>query len=293
MYYAGIDIGGTSVKLGVMDENRQLVWEHAIPSVINDPQGMADAIAAALRTAPYTVAAAGISCAGRVDRLRRCVTASNLRWMRVPFHPMMTAALGCPVAIDNDVAGAMYGEWRMGAAKGIGNLVYFTIGTGIGSAMLLNGRPFRGHDNTAGEAGHMITHADGEPCPCGGHGCWERYASASALERRAGMSCREVFARAAAGDAQADAVLEDYVHELCIGLSNICCILYPAVIMLGGGITGAGDALLDRIRRQMRDKRPGLVSQEPPEIILATLGNKAGVIGGCMMAMDLLAEGAQ
>ena len=287
-YYAGIDIGGTSVKLGIMEEQGNVVWEGSVPTIPGDAPLMADKITAALQESGYAFQAAGISCAGRVFKDTGRVIASNLRWVNVPFVAMMETRLNCPIAIDNDVAGAMYGEWSLGVCRHVNYVAYVILGTGVGGAFIIDGKPFRGYNNTGGEVGHMITHADGLLCACGGHGCFEQYASARALSRMAGgITTQEVFRLAAEGDAHMLQVLDEYAHELAIGLANIIGVFRPQLVVLGGGLAGAGDALLDRVKYQLHNHCPAMPRQEIPKIMLATLGNRAGMIGGAMMARDL------
>jgi len=285
MCYAGIDIGGTSVKLCMMDEQGSIVWEDSIPTIPGDAELIADRITTALQASGIAFKAAGISCAGRVFKATGKVIASNLKWMNVPFVSMMEERLGCPVVIDNDVAGALYGEWSIGACRHVNYVAYVILGTGVGGAFIIDGKPFRGHNNTGGEVGHMITHADGRPCACGGRGCFEQYASAPALSRMAdGLPTQEIFRLAAEGDADMQHILDEYAHELAIGLANIIGTFRPELVVLGGGLANAGDALLNRVKDQLHHHCPSMPTQEIPEIRLATLGNKAGMIGGAMMA---------
>lgn len=288
MCYAGIDIGGTSVKLCMMDKQGSIVWEGSIPTIPGDAALMADRITAALQASGIAFKAAGISCAGRVFKATGKVIASNLKWMNVPFVSMMEERLGCPVVIDNDVAGALYGEWSIGSCRHVNYVAYVILGTGVGGAFIIDGKPFRGHNNTGGEVGHMITHADGLPCACGGRGCFEQYASAPALSRMAGgLPTQEIFRLAAEGDADMQRILDEYAHELAIGLANIIGTFRPELVVLGGGLANAGDALLNRVKDQLHHHCPSMPTQEIPEIRLATLGNKAGMIGGAMMARAL------
>ncbi len=288
MYYAGIDVGGTTVKLGILNEDRKIVWRQEIPTLRGSAERLSRAIAEALSECGLPLRAAGIACAGRVNLISRRVTASNLQWESVPFAEIMENALGCPTVIDNDIAGALMGEWKLGACAGERYVMYMALGTGIGGAFLIDGRPFRGWDNAGGEIGHMVTHADGLPCVCGGRGCFEQYASAKALEQKAGgVSAKEVFERAAMGDAAMDEVLNDYVHELVIGMAGLLSVFRPRLVVIGGGLSLAGEALLSRIRKQLAECCPCLPRQDKPRIVAAGLGNNAGFIGGAMMAMEI------
>lgn len=288
MYYAGIDVGGTTVKLGVLNEDRKTVWRREIPTIRGNAEELSRTIAEALSEADLPLQAAGIACAGRVNLVTRRVTASNLQWDSEPFADLMADALGCPVAIDNDIAGALMGEWKLGACAGEKYVMYMALGTGIGGAFLINGQPFRGWDNTGGEIGHMVTHADGLPCVCGGQGCFEQYASAKALERNAGgISAKEVLLRVERGEMAMRKTLDDYVHELVIGMAGLLSVFRPQLVVIGGGLSLAGEVLLSRIREQLANRCPCLPKQDKPRIVAACLGNDAGFIGGAMMAMEI------
>lgn len=294
MLFAGIDVGGTAVKLGVLDENGQVIFSGAVDSIAEDPEALAERIAEGLAAYKGRLAAAGISCAGRVELVNRTVIAGNLRWYDVPFADIMEKKLGCPVAIDNDVAGALMGEWKFGACVGEKHVAYVTLGTGVGGAFLIDGKPFRGYNNTGAEVGHMITHADGLPCTCDGRGCFEQYASATALIRIAGgVEPKEIFRRAEEGDGAMNAVLEEYAHEIAIGLAGIICVFRPQQIVIGGGISNAGEPFLRRVRDHINNKCPSIPSQEKPRVELAKLGNMAGVIGGGVMAMELYRKNSE
>ena len=287
--YAGIDIGGTTVKLGCVCSDGSLLRQSSIPTVKGNAQILAERIKEEINSFGIPIRAAGCSCAGRVNHITGTVIASNLQWNGEPFAAVLERALGVPTHVDNDVAGALRGECAIGACKGEKNVVYLSIGTGIGGAFLMDGKPFRGYNNTGGEVGHMITHGDGIPCACGGHGCFEQYASASALSRMAGgAAVPEVFARAEAGDARMCEVLDAYTHELAIGLSGLIAIFRPQVLVIGGGVSEAGDSFLRRVRVHVYEKCPSTPAQEKPDIRLAQLGNMAGVIGGAMLAMSAL-----
>ncbi len=288
MFFAGIDIGGTTVKSTVMNEFGRIVYQSTIGSVKGDPYKLAENIASGLSGFRSPITAAGLSCAGTVNRITHTITASNLKWMEVPFESIMEEVLHCPVAADNDVAGALCAESRAGVCAGEKYVVYISLGTGIGGAFLVDGKPFRGFDNTGGEIGHFITHADGLPCPCGGRGCFEQYASSGSMTKRAGVPVREIFRQVRAGNPQMIAILNDYVHELCIGLAGIVHIFRPHMVVLGGGIGAAGEELLGRVRAEMEGHCPSIPNTPMPVFVSAMLGNLAGSVGGCFLAGDLM-----
>lgn len=288
MYYAGIDVGGTSVKLGIFDDAGEMCKSGAVATVREDPYALAQRIAQGLRAMELPFETAGVCTAGCVNLETGLVQASNLGWQDVPLAQILQDALGCPVAIDNDAAGALMGEWKRGACRNEQNILYLTLGTGVGGAFVVNGKPLRGHDNMGGEVGHIITHADGLPCPCGAHGCFEQYASATALMRMAGgLDGAQVFARAAQGDAEMNRVLDAYAHELAIGIVSMVELLRFEVVVLGGGVSQAGEALLSRVRKEMQRVRSDPSTEGKPRLMTASLGNAAGIVGAGMMAIEL------
>jgi len=296
MFFAGIDIGGTAVKLGVLcDEKGKLVYTTRKETGRLSPEDMAAAIAelyfeaeeAIQKQYGSPISGVGAVCAGHVHPESGLVTAGNLQWLKVPFGALLREKLGVPVALDNDVQGALYGEWKYGICRGVQNVVYVTLGTGIGGAFLINGATYRGENNEGAEIGHLVTHADGESCSCGGRGCWEVYASAVALSRYAGgAQPKEIFTKAAAGDEQMRGALKRYVHELNIGLSSLHSMLRPDMIVLGGGLSEAGKALLGPVTEELNANSPSIPLGKPANVQLASLGNQAGMLGAALIAMD-------
>lgn len=287
MLIAGVDIGGTSVKLGIVDETNALVAMHAIPSVHGDPSAMVAAIAKALEAFALPFEAVGVATAGRVDRLDGTVTASNLGWANVPLETLLRDALGVPVAVDNDAQAALVSEWQTGVCKGVSDVVYLTLGTGIGGAFIVSGRPARGYGNTGGEVGHMITHAGGLPCPCGQRGCFERYAAARVLQEMAnaeGISIQRLFADAEAGKPRAAQRVDDYLAELCYGLLSLFRIFAPQMVVIGGGLSNLGEPFAERLKRTLKAHTEPIHRFRMPEIRLAESRNDAGILGGAAIA---------
>lgn len=279
----GIDIGGTSAKVGVLEPDGCLTVLGQVQSVIGDPGQMVERLAA--KVDPVDASIVGIGTAGRVDQATGLVTASNLGWRDVPLRSMLEERLGRPVWVDNDAQAALTAEWYGGVCRGMQTAVYITLGTGIGGAVLLNGRPWRGHDNTAFELGHIVTHGDGLPCTCGKRGCYEVYASAGALSRMAGgMTVKDLLEGVKAGDAELRGIFDAYLHELAIGLGGIISLFQPQAIVIGGGISAAGDFLLDGVRRAVRDIYAEHPWQFGGEIHLASHQNDAGMIGAAVLA---------
>lgn len=282
MRIAGIDIGATTVKMGVLEEDGRLSPIGSLPTPIGAPERLADAVADAVSR--MDVQMVGIGSAGAVVA-HNYVTSNNLSWVGVPFGDMMRARLSCPVWLDNDAQAALMAEWHDGACKGMRDVIYLTLGTGVGGAALVDGRPWRGRDNTGAEFGHMITHTDGLPCSCGGVGCFELYASASALSRMGGgRTTREIVAGAENGDPDCSRAFEEYLHELATGIRSINEIFVPECFVLGGGLSAAGDPLLSGVKRHVKALYGLYPLAMSFDIRLAARHNDAGMIGAAALA---------
>lgn len=286
MRIAGIDIGGMSTKIGVLDEKTGFSPDSVVPTRIGEVERMADDLAEII--CALTVDRVGVGTAGAVNHLTGLVDAGNLYWFNAPLQRLLQDRLDVPVWVDNDANAALAAEWYDGACTGAQNAVYLTLGTGIGGALLLNGRPWRGHTNTAGELGHIITHADGLKCTCSRRGCLEMYASATALSRMGGgIPAKEIIDAARDGDAQMRKVFDQYIHELGIGLVSLIMVFNPEVIVLGGGISRAGEFLLTNIRAEIDRQYERRRSYFTGEIRLAAARNDAGMIGAAVLAKNM------
>ena len=233
MRIAGVDIGGTSIKVGIFDGD-VLIRKDSRRTPFGNPDAVCDLIAGMLRG--QNVQLVGVGTAGSVEFRTGTVSAGNLGWVRVPLRHMLARRLGVPVWVDNDAQAAIMAEWHNGSCAGAVCAVYLTLGTGIGGAMIIGGKPYRGKNNLGAEFGHMITHPDGPRCSCGRHGCLEYYASATALRRMSGgRSCRAVIDAAKAGDRAMLDTFSTFVRELCIGLNTLIMAFDPEYIVLGGG----------------------------------------------------------
>ena len=285
-YIAGVDIGGTSVKFGVLEEDGSLIDSTQVPSVVGDPEAMVELVARLVEESPYPIAMVGVGAPGAVLMPQDLVTASNLKWHDVPFRAMLARRLNRPVWVDNDAQAQMAAEWWSGACKGINNVVYLAFGTGVGGAMMINGKPWRGHQNTAGELGHMITHADGEPCSCGMKGCYEVYASASALVRMGGgrKSAKEIIDLAREGDGEMTKVFGQYLHEVALGIAGYYMVFRPEAIVLGGGISAAGEFFLEGVKQALREIQPNFAEGACRRMCLAMYRNEAGMRGAAALA---------
>lgn len=202
----------------------------------------------------------------------------------LPLAALLRRASGLPAVVINDGHAAMLAEMRSGALQNVQTGILLTLGTGIGGGIVINGQCWRSPTGLAPELGHIITHSDGLPCPCGQCGCFEQYASATALIRMAGgESPADLIARARSGNAAAQAVFAQYVHELCTGIVSLNSIFAPEVVALGGGISEAGDFLLDACHTTLAR----LHATPQPTLRLAAHRNTAGIIGGAIASLKL------
>lgn len=288
MRIAGVDIGGTSIKIGVFEDDT-LLHKTSIKTPYADPSEACARITSFL--SEHHVQLVGVGTAGSVNPTDGIVSASNLGWESVPLKEMLSSSLNVPVWIDNDAQAALTAEWYNGVCQGVECALYLTLGTGIGGAMIIDGKPYRGPHHLAAEFGHMIIHPNGHRCACGRKGCLEYYASASSIKRMArGRSAYSVITAAKAGEAYSQRIFNRYIHELCIGLSNLIMTFDPQIIALGGGLSGAGDFLTDACQREL--KRIFSETTDPLfcSIRIAKHQNDAGIIGSAMLARYALAD---
>ena len=307
----GIDIGGTDIKLGLVEGEGEILASGKIPT---RPAEGPDAAAARVRLwladnarGAGPIAAAGVDCAGLIDGERGFLHVSpNLSgWENVPLRDIFERELGVPAIVENDANAAAYGEWAMGAGRGLRNFVCLTLGTGVGGGVVINGALYRGSTGFAGEIGHTVISAEGPPCACGNRGCLEALIGAKAIvERALGMlrssgesssawgdspTVETLSRAAAAGDAVAAAAFEETGRWLGIALANVVHILAPEAIAIGGGVAGAGDLILEPARATMRDCVMD-TTMASTRIVPAELGNRASVIGVSLLALGRLNE---
>ena len=287
------DVGGTTIKAEVIAGDRTLAAERR-PT----PPGAAalDAIADLGTTLMRTtdVAAAGVAVRGLVDRKRGVgIFSANIGWRDLPIAAPLTQRWKLPVRVDHDVTMAGWAEWRRGAGRGVADLVYLSLGTGISAAIVSGGRLVRGGAGQAGEVGHVVVDPDGPDCGCGGRGCLEAVASAAAIrreyERRSGQpvdGAEAVLARVAT-DPTAAAVVDRAVAALGDGLAALVQLLAPARIVVGGGLAMAGDSLLEPLRAVLTGRCRVVAA---PEVVTAELGARAGVVGAALLGCQALAD---
>lgn len=283
----GIDVGGTAIKFALVSDGEVLLRAQC-PTPTGDPPALAKAAAALIReNAPdWEMLPIGFACAGDVDPKTGLVSADNLGWRNVPLGSLLREALGRDVLLEQDTHAAMMAEWANGSLKGEKNALYLTIGTGVGGGAILDGRPYREIRRPGSEFGHMITHAGGEPCPCGERGCYERYASSAALVRRAKgyKNAKEIVDAVQRNDPAILPIWESYIEEVCVGLVSLMAIFYPEVISIGGGISASGDFLLNAILKGLSHHEGYRKYYSHIRIRLADFGNDAGVLGAAAAA---------
>ena len=286
MRIAGVDIGGTSIKLGIFEDD-VLIFKTSAKTPFGDPKGVCDVIAQLLEH--QNVELVGVGSAGSVEFRHDTVSASNLGWEGVKLRQMLTERLGLPVWVDNDAQAAAMAEWHDGVCQGAECALYLTLGTGIGGAMIVNGQPYRGPNNLGAEFGHMIIHPNGPRCACGRRGCLEYYASATGMKRMAhGQSAYAVIQRAKAGNIKNLSIFERYVRELCIGLNNLIMIYDPQVIVLGGGVSGAGEFLSDACQKELERIFADTTDPLYCKVKIAKHQNDAGILGAALLAKQKL-----
>ena len=299
IYRIGVDIGGTSVKLAVIDEDFNVLDKTRFPTGAGcNSDSIVNGIIEHCRPLieKYNPVSIGIGSAGRIDSANGIViTAGNLPFRNEPVAIRIQNELKLPTFIDNDGSCAIIGEKAAGACKGSRDALIVTIGTGIGGAIVIDDKVVRGHNNRAGELGHFVIDRNGEQCECGLHGCFEQYASATALIRQTKKACENapesILARLAkdgidgktAFDAKeqgcpvAIELLSEYGRILADGLNSLIHIFQPQVIAITGGVANQGDKLLELVNPYLY-----------PEcaVVTTTLGGNGGIIGAALLGTD-------
>lgn len=306
----GFDIGGTKIAAGVVDEDGRVLARRVTETPSTDPTAVLDAISTITEElrSDHHVRAIGIGAAGFVDATGSTVLFSpHLAWRNEPLRDAVARRTKLPVLVDNDANASGWAEWRFGAAQNEPDLVLITLGTGIGGAVVIDGQPYRGRYGLAGEFGHMQVVPDGLPCECGNHGCWEQYASGRVLTRRGreaaaagtelgrrlldavggdvdAVGGRQVTAAAEGGDEEAVAWLAEVGDWLGVGIAGLAAALDPGVVVVGGGVSDAGELLLGPARAAFSRALTGRGYRTEARIVRAHLGPEAGLVGAADMA---------
>lgn len=314
-YGIGVDIGGTKVAAGVVDGSGAIVERRRAETPSSSPAAIEDTIASLVRQLRrrYRVQTVGIGAAGWVDTDQAVVRFSpHLAWRQENLKTQLERRIDLPLIVDNDANAAAWAEYRFGAGRGASVMACITLGTGIGGGLVLNGQLFRGSYGMAGEWGHMIMMPDGYRCECGNRGCWEQYASGNALVRDAQeltasktpaahglveavggqdqLTGTAITEAAISGEPLARELLGDIGHWLGIGVANLVAALDPELVVVGGGVSAAGDLLLTPTRQMFERTLTGRGFRPEAHIELAKFRNDAGLIGAADLARHSLVE---
>lgn len=308
MYRIGIDLGGTNIAAGLVDEQMRIIDRETVKTVLPTSLDkildkltyLVDCLMARNHLEKEHLSGIGVGVPCTANTETGCMEdADHLGFPGGPLATVLESRTHIPVKICNDANAAAWGEYRTGNYPS-DSFILVTLGTGIGGGIILNGRLLEGVNYAAGELGHMVIHSGGVACGCGRRGCFEAYGSASALiaQAKARMSASEtclrnvsqidaksVFSGAGAGDMVCLELLDAYTTCLAEGFANIINIFQPAVLCIGGGVSAAGDTLLDPVREKTGARIFTPRSGRNTEIILARLGNDAGIIGAAMLGI--------
>ena len=305
----GIDVGGTKIAGAVVDEEGTVLERRRVESPAEDPQAIEDAIVGLVADlgTRHRLAGVGVGAAGYVDSGRSVVMfAPNIAWRDRALRRDLEERTHLPVVVENDANAAAWGEFAFGAGRDFDDLLLVTVGTGVGGGIVVAGELYRGASGVAAEIGHVCVVRDGLLCGCGRLGCLEQYASGRALVRRTredaatdpsaatllaaaggdpdAITGVAVTAAAQDGDPFALRCLAELGGWLGAGVASICAVLDPGVVVVGGGVSEAGDLLLDPMREAFHAEVIGTGRRPLPELVRATLGNGAGVIGAADLA---------
>lgn len=311
MFYVGIDLGGTNIAVGIVTEEGKIVKKTSVPTRAERPfteivKDMAACIAQLLKETGIKeseIRSIGIGSPGSLDTEKGIlIYAGNFAdGKNIDLRGEMRKYYDLPVYIGNDANVAALGETVSGAAKGVKNAIMITLGTGVGGGIIIDGKIYEGEHSAAGELGHIVLVHGGEQCSCGRKGCWEAYASVTALVRqtKAAMKAnpdsvmnqtpldrvngRTAFDAAKKGDAAGKAVVEKYIEYVAAGLSDMVNIFRPEVLIVGGGISKEGEYLLAPVRELVRRDTYGGSMLPEQKLVAATLGNDAGLIGAALL----------
>lgn len=302
---AAIDVGGTSMKGALIDCRGRLVSEvetrltkdpgrGTAEAVIENLTNLANSLAAKGNVkSPDGLVALGIGVPGIIDEQRGvALVALNVEWCGDPLVERLSNSVRLPTVLSNDarVAGTAEGLW--GAAAGYDDFLFIALGTGVGGATVVRGEPYVRHGGAGGEFGHMTINSDGADCTCGRRGCLEAYSSGSAIGRRYSIRSnrkklvtgKDVFLKAAAGEPLAKQVWHEAVSALAGAIVNYIALMSPDAIIIGGGVSDAGDLLFEPLRKLVMDQMPSFHPLPPPPILPASFGRDAGIVGAGALA---------
>lgn len=311
MFYLGIDLGGTNIAVGLVDENGKIVHQDSTPTLASRPgeeivSDMCDLCEKVVEESGHTmdeVASIGVGSPGTVDNSNGVIAyANNIHMENFPMRELIQKRIDKPVNLENDANAAAYGEY-IANGNGVDNYIFITLGTGVGGGIIINKKIYRGFNFAGAELGHITLMVDGEQCSCGKKGCWEAYASVTALirqtkeaieknpdslmaelsEKGGKVSGRTAFEAAKQGDKAAAEVVAMYEKYIAEGLVSILNIFQPEKLVIGGGISREGDYLLNPVK-ELVYKDDYNKHMPKTEIEIASLFNDAGIIGAAMAA---------
>lgn len=314
MYYIGIDVGGTNLKAGLVDEQGNILATQKMKiASVSDQQSLAWTLVSVTQELAKTVgvpldqvASVGVGVPGAVEiRSGSILYTCNLPLRNVPIRKLFHGYLSTPLYVENDANCAALAEYFVGAGRNSKRFVTITLGTGIGGGIVHNGKIYHGANGMAGEVGHMSIVHHGEPCPCGRQGCWERYASASALKRLTANAIEEhpgsileqvvqendghvsgqsAFIAARRGDPVGQQVCDTYIDYLAAGIVNVINIFQPDTLAIGGGVSNeAEEQLLIPLQRRALQESIPCNRDKMTRVVKAELGTRAGIIGAALL----------
>ena len=314
--FVGIDLGGTNIKFGLFDSALKLVCKTSVPVEADiAPEAMVELIGETIEKiladnnlSKEELRSIGVGSTGQFNLADGFMISNpNLTsFKNVPLRKILVERLGKPVVLENDGNAACWGEYAVGAGKGVEDMVFFTLGTGIGGGIINKGKLVHGSNDTAAELGHIIIYPDGRLCNCGQKGCVEAYASATntakrateavkagekstlkkVLDKKGRITCKDVYDHLKAGDELAKTITDETAEALAIVCVNMLHTTEPQRIVFAGGMIAAGDVLLNRIKDYFNEHIWSL-KKETVEICFATLGEDAGIIGAAALAQDV------
>lgn len=317
MLSVGIDIGGTKILGALVDERGQILYEAKVPSPAQDPDLMVSTVVDLIKDvashADSNVVGAGVAAAGFIDANQSTILyAPNLNWRNEPFRDRLQVHLDMPLVIENDANAAGWAEYKFGAGRGTKDMVMLTLGTGVGGAVVADYKLRRGGFGIAGELGHVRVVQDGKQCGCGRKGCVEQYSSGTAVVKGAkklasssgpaGQRLRElkaevgelsgaqVYQALLEGDAGVYSIFREAGRYLGQAMATITAVLDPEVFVIGGGLSDAGELILEPIREGFLQDLPARGFRPEAKIVTAEFTNQAGVIGAADLARESLAK---
>lgn len=312
-YYVGIDLGGTNIVAGVVDENYNIISKASTKTNCPRPEkeiadDMAKMALQAVKNANLEISDIewiGIGTPGIANSATGIIErANNLGFVNTPMVKYIKETIDKPVFIENDANAAAYGEFVAGAAKEARNAICVTLGTGVGAGIIIDGKIYSGSNYAGAEIGHTVIEVDGAECSCGRKGCFEAYSSATGLirmskeamekspdsimnkmaqEKGGKVTARTSFDAMRAGDKSAKEVVDKYIKYLAAGITNTINIFQPDILCIGGGVCNEGDPLLLPVKALVENEDFAKNSEKRTEIVIAKLGNDAGIIGAAFL----------